>query len=84
MSINCLEVALVVTTCQQTAVYLGVQGLNATVANLGETRYIADVDNLYAAVGQKFHCAACGNNLPAQGAQLLCKLHNAGLVADAN
>ena len=64
--------------------HLGVQGLHTTITNLGETRYIANVDYLYTTIGQQFHRAARGNNLPAQGTQLLCKLHNAGLVADAN
>ena len=79
-----LKMALVIAASQQTAMHLGVQRLHAAVANLGEARYVADVDYLHAALLEQLHRAARGDHLPAQRAEALGKLHHATLVAYTN
>ena len=76
-----LEVALIVTTRQQTAMHLRVQGLYATVANLGEARYVADVDDLHTALLEQLHRTARGDYLPTERTESLGELHHATLVA---
>jgi hypothetical protein len=60
------------------------QGLHAAVADLGESRHVADVDYLHAAVGQELHRTARGDHLPAQSPQPFGKLHDTGLVTYTN
>ena len=43
--LQCLEVRWLIAASEKTAVHLWVKGLNATVADLWETRYIADTDS---------------------------------------
>ena len=72
----------IVAAGQQAAVHVGVQGLDAAVADFGKSRHVADVDNLDTAVGQQFHRAARGDHLPAQGTQALGEINDTRFVAD--
>ena len=74
----------IVASRQQAAVHVGVQGLDAAVADLGKARHVADVDNLDPAVGEQFHRAARGHHLPAQGTQALGEINNTRFVADTD
>ena len=74
----------IVASRQQAAVHVGVQGLDAAVADLGKARHVADVDNLDPAVGEQFHRAARGDHLPAQGTQALGEINNTRFVADTD
>ncbi len=78
-----LQMLGIVAAGKQTAVDVGMEGLHATVADLGEARHVADVDHLDAAVAQQLHRAARGDHLPAQLAQALRKVNDARFVADA-
>ena len=76
-----LQVALQIATSQQTAVYLRVQSLNSTVANLRKTCNLADTDSLHTILLQQALCTACCYNLPAKRLQTAYKLNQTGLVA---
>ena len=78
------QVLRIVAAGQQSAVHVGMQGLHAAVADLGESRHVADVDYLHAAVGQELHRTARGDHLPAQSPQPFGKLHDTGLVTYTN
>ena len=79
-----LQVFRIVAAGQQAAVHVGVQGLDAAVADFGKSRHVADVDNLDTAVGQQFHRAARGDHLPAQGTQALGEINDTRFVADTD
>lgn len=84
LSFKAFKLLRIVAAGQQSAVYVGMQGLHAAVADLGKSRDVADVDYLHAAVGQQFHRAARGDHLPAQGTQPPGELHDTGFVTYAN
>ena len=79
-----LQVALIVTTSQQTAMHLRVERLDTTITNLREARYIADIDHLNTLLFEEFHRTARGDHLPAQCAKSLCKLHHTRLITYRN
>ena len=81
---QCLKMAFIIPAGKQSAMYLRMQCLYTSVTDFRKSCYITDVDNLHIAVTQKFHSTTCGNNLPAQRTELLCKFHDTGLVADAD
>ena len=74
----------IVASRQQAAVHVGVQGLDAAVADLGKARHVADVDYFHPAVGQQFHRAARGDHLPTQGTQALGEINDTRFVADTD
>ena len=79
-----LQVLGIVAAGQQAAVYFGMEGLDAAVADLREARHVADVDHLDAALPQQFHRAARGDDLPPEGTQFPGEIDNAGLIAYAD
>ena len=74
----------IVAARQQTAVHLGMEGLDPSVADFGESRHLADVQHFNTAVAQQFHRSARGDHLPAQLAQAPGELHDAPLVANTD
>ena len=71
----------VVAARQQPAVDLRMEGLDPSVADLRESRHVADVDDLDAALPQQFHRAARGDHLPTERPEPLGELHDTRLVA---
>ena len=71
----------IVAARQQAAMHLGMERLDASVADFGESRHIADIYHLDAAVAQQVHRTARGDYLPALLTQAPGELHDAGLVA---
>ena len=78
---SALQVLGIVAARQQTAVHLGMEGLDPSVADFGKSRHIADIQHFNTAVAQQFHGAARSDHLPAQFAQAPGELHDAPLVA---
>jgi hypothetical protein len=64
--------------------HLGMKSLNTAIADLREARNIANIDNLHTAIFKKLHRTSCSDNLPAQLTELLAKIDDTALVADAN
>ena len=58
--------AVEVAAAEETSMYLRVKGLHTSVADLRESCYLADVDDLESCVLQKFHCAAGRDDLPTE------------------
>ena len=69
---------------EQAAVHLGVQGFHAAVHHFRKAGEIGDVDDLQAGVGQRFACAAGGDELDAAFRQRACEVDQAGLVGNGN
>ena len=76
-----LTVALQVAPPEKSAMYLGMKGLNATVAYFRETGDIADVDDFESRFLQKLHCTARGYDVPAEAFECAGEFYHASLIA---
>ncbi len=69
---------------QDTAVHLGMQGLDSAVADLRESGYFANADGLHTLGLQQFLGTARGDNLPAQVYKALNEGHQTIFVTYTN
>ena len=69
---------------QESAMDLGVQGLDPAIHDLRETRVGGDIHRRHAALLQQLKSAAGGKDLKAQATQPPTEFQDAGLVRDAD
>ena len=72
------------TPAEQAAMYLRMEGLDASVHDLGKTGHVADVGDRQARVAQRARRAAGGQQADAQGIQATREIEQAGLVGNAD
>ena len=77
-----LLVLLVAADGEETAVDLGVQGLDASIEALGRLGVLADVLDFESCLPHLLRGAAGGEDLAAKGSEVLGELHHAGFVED--
>ena len=74
---------LVVANVQNAAVHLGVQRLHAAVEHLGKASQLGDVLHRNSGVAQQFRRASGGDQFHTHAGELPRKLHQSGLVGNA-
>ena len=81
---ECLQVARHIAACQQSTMHLGVEGLDTTIADFGETRHLGDTDGGDTCLLEKTPGTAGGDDVPTTLFQTLYEGNESRLVAYAN
>ena len=72
--------AVKVATAQKASVHLRMKGLDTSVTDFRESRYLADIDYLKSCILQKFHCSSGRDDFPTEIHQLTGEFYYACLI----